>query len=98
MIAGDNSEVGGTEGRPFIPTESDRPLSREIAEFLRTREQRRDFAALLRREHIAYVALAKYGDMAAHEKFLARQAGLTKTFESPELDVWDVRNQATPSQ
>ena len=89
VIAGDNSEIGGTHGRPFIYSESRRPLSKRIEAILRNAPSRRDLGARVAAEDIQYVGLATDSVDSASYAFLRRQAHLQCVFESPELTVWE---------
>lgn len=92
VIAGDNLEVGGRRGSPFIYSESRRPISRVLERVLRDAPRGRSFGARLAPEHIRYVALAADTEDASAYDYLYAQKDLRLVFESPELVVWE--NQA----
>lgn len=94
VIAGDNSEVGGQASRPFIYSESTRPLSGRLEAILAEAPQRTDFGWRLAAEHIRYVALATDTWDTNRYRYLYRQRDLTLVFEGPELVVWE--NRAVP--
>lgn len=89
VIAGDNSEVGGTHGRPFIFSESRRPLSKRIEKLLREAPTRADFGAHVAAEKIRYVVLATDSIDSTSYNYLSRQTDLRLVFESPELTAWE---------
>lgn len=93
VIAGDNSEVGGTHGRPFIFSESHRPLSKTIEVLLREARGRQDFGAQLAPEGIRYVALANDTVDAGRYSFLRAQPDLRLVFDSTELTVWAIASE-----
>lgn len=94
IIAGDNSEVGGTAGRPFIYSESERPLSQRLEAILIDAPKRVDVGNRLAGEHIRYVMLAIDTWDANEYHYLYQQPELELVFESSELVVWE--NSALP--
>lgn len=96
VIAGDNSEVGGTHGRPFISSESRRPVSKRLEEILRDAPARADFGARVTAEGIRFVTLANDSIDSGSYDYLSRQEDLRLVFESPELIVWEVRYSPRP--
>lgn len=90
VISGDNSEVGGTDGRPFIYSESHRPLSKRLEAILKDAPARVDIGSRIALEGIRYVALATDSIDSASYDYLSRQVDLRPVFESPELTVWEV--------
>lgn len=89
IISGDNSEVGGSFGRPFIATESTRPMSRQIEQILAAAPVRRDIGQRLATENIYYVMLATEAVDAAQYRYLHQQPDLRLVFEKPDLVVWE---------
>lgn len=90
VIAGDNSEVGGTDGRPFIASESTRPISQAIEELLRDAEHHSDFGQRVAALGIDTIALADDAFDAERYSFLHQQADLVPVFTGDQLTVWRV--------
>lgn len=89
IISGDNSEVGGSFGRPFIATESTRPMSRQIEQILAAAPARRDIGQRLATENIHYIMLATDTPDATQYDYLYLQHDLRLVFEKPDLVVWE---------
>lgn len=89
IISGDNSEVGGTFGRPFIATESARPLSRQIEQILAEAAVQQDMGRRLAAENIHFVMLATDTVDVTQYQYLYQQPDLRLVFERPELVVWE---------
>lgn len=89
LISGDNSEVGGTGGRPYIYSESTRPLSKAIETLLRQASGRTDFGEQLASDNIRFVMLARDTLDADSYVWLHNQRDLHLIFESPELFIWE---------
>ncbi len=88
VISGDNSEVGGENGRPFIYSESTRPVSKTIEVRLGPAAGRTDFGTQLTGEHIGFVVLNRDTLDADGYVWLGKQGDLELVFESAELLIW----------
>lgn len=89
IISGDNSEVGGTFGRPFIATESARPLSRQIEQLLAAAPAHQDMGRRLAAENIRFIMLATEAVDTTQYDYLNQQRDLRLVFERPDLVVWE---------
>lgn len=88
IISGDNSEVGGSRGRPFIYSESKQPQSARLEDILTDALTRVDLANRLAEEKIEYVILATDTLDADKYYYLYQQSNLQPVFHSPDLVVW----------
>lgn len=87
LISGDNSEVGGGD-RPFIYSESRRPLSKLIEQVLEAAPERMDFGQQLKTENIRFIMLARDTIDSDRYVWLSKQHDLKLVFESAELLIW----------
>ena len=95
MIVGDNSEVGGWYGTPYIHSESTSPLSHAIENILQQAPAAKNIGERLAVDHIQYLMLSRDASNAATYDYLWKQSDLQLFFERPDMVVW--RNMALPT-
>lgn len=88
ILSGDNSEVGGTANRPFIYSESNRPLSQRLETILADAPTRPDIGSRLAKERIKYVILITTTWDSDKYRYLWRQSDLELVFEEDGIVAW----------